>query len=204
MSKASKRKRAAKPPVEPAGSGPSSQALVGLGLALLVVVVVVLVAGGGAVGLPASGGPTAAPTGASLDTARVRTLEAAAKANPNDLESRIELGNLYYDAGRYTDAIIWYSQALALSPNDTNVRTDLATAYYYTDDVARAIEEGRKVLAIDKTKVQTLLNMGIWLTSQNPPNTTEAIADWQLVVNLYPGTDPAKQAQTLIDKYNKK
>jgi cytochrome c-type biogenesis protein CcmH/NrfG len=197
MSKASKRRRAAAPPVAPAAT------LVGLGLALLVVVVVVLVAGGGALGQPAAGGTAGTPSSASLDTARVRTLEAAAQANPKDAASRIELGNLYYDAGRYTDAIVWYSQALALNPNDTNVRTDLATAYYYTDDVARAIEEGRKVLAIDSTKVQTLLNMGIWLTSQTPPNTAEAIADWQLVVSLYPGTEPAKQAQTLIDKYKK-
>ena len=203
MSKAGKRKRAAAPPAEQAGAGPSSQALVGLGLALLVVVVVVMLAGGGAVAQPAAGGATATPAAASLDTARVTTLQAAAQANPKDVESRIELGNLYYDAGRYPDAITWYSQALALNPNDTNVRTDLATSYYYTGDITKAIEEGRKVLAIDGTKVQTLLNMGIWLTSQNPPNTTEAIADWQLVVSLYPGTDPAKQAQTLIDKYKK-
>jgi cytochrome c-type biogenesis protein CcmH/NrfG len=203
MSKASKRKRAATPPAEPAGAGPSSQALVGLGLALLVVVVVVLIAGGGALGQPPAGGSAATPATAALDTARVRTLEAAAQANTKDVESRIELGNIYYDAGRYTDAIIWYSQALALNPNDTSVRTDLATAYYYTNDVARAIEEGRKALAIDPNKVQTRLNMGIWLTSLNPPNTTEALQHWQVVVNLYPGTDPAKQAQAFIDKYKK-
>jgi tetratricopeptide (TPR) repeat protein len=203
MSKASKRRRAVNPPVAPAASGPSSQALVGLGLALLVVVVVVLIAGGGALGQPAASGTTSTPSSASLDTARVRTLETAAAANTNDLESRIELGNLYYDAGQFAAAIGWYSQTLALSPNDTNVRTDMATAYYYTDDVAKAIEEGRKVLAIDPNKVQTRLNMGIWLTSLNPPNTAEALQHWQVVINLYPGTDPAKQAQTLIDKYKK-
>ncbi|MDO9066550.1 MAG: tetratricopeptide repeat protein [Chloroflexota bacterium] len=173
----------------------------GLGLALLVVVVVVLVAGGGALGQPSTSGSAAAPTAASLDTARVRTLQAAAQANPKDVESRIELGNIYYDAGRYIEATGWYSQALALTPNDTNVRTDLATSYYYTGDTPRAIEEGRKVLAIDGTKVQTLLNMGIWLNSLSPPNTAEALKDWQLVVSLYPGTDVAKQAQGFIDKY---
>ena len=203
MSKASKRRRAATPPAAQSGAGPSSQALVGLGLALLVVVVVVMLAGGGGLGQPAAGGSAATPATASLDTARVSTLQAAAAANTNDLESRIELGNLYYDAGRYIEATGWYSQALGLNPNDTNVRTDLATAYYYTGDVTRAIEEGRKVLAIDGTKVQTLLNMGIWLTSQNPPNTAEALKDWQLVVSLYPGTDVAKQAQAFIDKYKK-
>ncbi len=203
MSKASKRRRAATPPVAQAGAGPSSQALVGLGLALLVVVVVVMLAGGGALGQPAAGGPAATPTAASLDTARVRTLEAAALANPKDVESRIELGNLYYDVGRFPEAIGWYAKALDLSPNNTDVRTDLATAYYYTGDVARAIDEGRKVLAIDPNKLQTRLNMGIWLTSLNPPNTAEALQHWQVVVNLYPGSDGAKQAQGFIDKYKK-
>ncbi len=203
MSRASKRKRAAAQPAVETETGPSSQALIGLGLALLVVVVVVMVAGGGALGQPAAGGTSAVPTTGTLDSARVSTLQAAAGANPKDIASRIELGNLYYDAGRYTDAIGWYTKALDLDPKNANVRTDLATAYYYTGDVTRAIEEGNKVLAIDSTKVQTLLNMGIWLTSQNPPNTAEALKDWQLVVNLYPGTDAAKQAQTFIDKYKK-
>ncbi len=203
MSKASKQRRAAAPQAEPAPAGPSTQALVGLGLALLVVVVVVLLAGGSGLGQPAAGGATATPAAASLDTARVNTLQAAAQANPKDLVSRIDLGNLYYDAGRYIEATGWYSQALALDPNDTNVRTDLATSYFYTGDTTRAIEEGNKVLAIDPNKIQTRLNMGIWLTSLNPPNTAEALKHWQIVVNLYPGSDGAKQAQGYIDKYKK-
>jgi cytochrome c-type biogenesis protein CcmH/NrfG len=203
MSKASKRRQAATRPAEPAAAGPSTQALIGLGLALLVVVVIVMLTGGSGFGQPAAGGSSATPAAASLDTARVNTLLAAAQANPKDVDSRVELGNIYYDAGRYVEATGWYSQALALNPNDTNVRTDLATSYFYTGDTTKAIEEGRKVLAIDGAKIQTLLNMGIWLTSQTPPNTTEALKDWQLVVTLYPGTDAAKQAQGFMDKYKK-
>jgi tetratricopeptide (TPR) repeat protein len=203
MSKASKRRRAASLPVEQAGAGPSTQALAGLGLALLVVVVVVMLAGGSGFGQPAATGSAATPAPASVDTAAVRTLEAAAQANPKDATSRIELGNLYYDSGRYVEATGWYSQALALTPNDTNVRTDLATAYFYLGETAKAIEEGRKVLAIDPNKIETRLNMGIWLTSLNPPNTAEALQHWQVVVNLYPGADVAKQAQSYIDKYKK-
>jgi cytochrome c-type biogenesis protein CcmH/NrfG len=203
MSKASKRRQAAAPQAEPAPAGPSTQALLVLGIALLVVVVVVLLTGGSGLGQPAAGGPTATPAAATLDTARVNTLRAAADANPKDIASRVDLGNLYYDAGRFGDAIIWYTQALLLDPSDTNVGTDLATSYFYSGDATRAIAEGNKVLAIDPNKVQTRLNMGIWLISLNPPNTTEALKHWQIVVNLYPGTDGAKQAQSYIDKYKK-
>lgn len=203
MSKASKRRQTAAPKAEPAAAGPSTQTLLVLGVALLVVVVVVMLTGGSGLGQPAAGGATATPAVASLDTARVNTLQAAAQANPKDLASRIELGNLYYDAGRYSDAIVWYTQALLLDPSNTNVGTDLATSYYYSGDATRAIAEGNKVLAIDPNKVQTRLNMGIWLISLNPPNTAEALKHWQIVVNLYPGTDVAKQAQGYIDKYKK-
>lgn len=208
MSKTTKRKSAVQrsSPSLSAPSGPSNQVLAGLGVALLVVVLVVLLAGGGLT-QPASpaGGGKAAPTAAApaLDTARVGKLEDALKTNPNDKAALIELGNLYYDADRFSEAISWYAKALELDPNNTDVRTDMATAYYYTGDVNRAIEEGRKVLAVDPNKVQARLNMGIWLISQTPPNTTEAIQNWQVVVNLYPGSDSAQQAQALIDKYKK-
>src|SRR5687767_12281052 len=45
---------------------------------------------------------------ASLDQARVQALESVAAQNPKDAEPRAQLGNLYFDAERYTDAIKWY------------------------------------------------------------------------------------------------
>lgn len=176
--------------------------LAGLGIALVVVVAVVLLAGGG---LPTgtSGGGQAAkgtPT-VGVNAARVATLENVLKGNPSDRASLIELGNIYYDAGLYGQAIPYYAKELETDPNNVNVRTDMATAYYYNGDTAKAIEEGRKVLAIEPNKIETRMNMGIWLTSLTPPNVPEAIQNWQVVVNLYPGTPQATQAQSLIAKY---
>jgi len=123
------------------------------------------------------------------------------KGSPTDKAALVELGNIYYDAEFYGQAIPYYARELELEPNNTNVRTDMATAYYYNGDTATAIAEGRKVLAIDPNKLQTRMNMGIWLSSITPPNLPEAIQNWQVVVNLYPGSPEATQAQTLIAKY---
>ena len=119
MGKASKRRLAAQraaPPPPPAG--PSGQLLAGLGIALVVVVIVVLVAGGGLgqVGTPAG---TSTSGSATLDTAQVKRLENAVKANPADTTSMIDLGNLYFDADLYEQAIPWYAKALEILPNST-------------------------------------------------------------------------------------
>jgi cytochrome c-type biogenesis protein CcmH/NrfG len=208
MSRASKRKqmRQATVPRQPEATGPSGMVLAGLGVALLVVVLVVLLAGGGLpAGGPAAGGQTAkaTPTAAGVDAARVTLLENVLKTNPTDKAALVELGNIYYDADLFSQAIPYYARELEVDPNNTNVRTDMATAYFYSGDTAKALEEGRKVLAIDPNKVQTRMNMGIWLTSLTPPNVPEAIQNWQVVVNLYPGSAEATQAQALIAQ-NKK
>jgi len=203
MSKASKRRRLLQPAAPPPVAGPSSQLLMGLVVALVVVVVVVLVAGGGGLGQGATAKSTATPAAAALDTARVRTLEAAVKANPQNKAAMVDLGNLYYDADRFPEAITWYSATLALDPNNTDVRTDMATAYFYSGDVARAIAEGRRVLEQEPTKVQAMMNMGVWLANQTPADTAGAIAWWRKVIALYPNTPDAKQAQEKIDQISK-
>lgn len=205
MSKASKRRRLQQAAVTESKEGPSNQVLMGLGLALLVVVIVVLVAGGGlGAGTPAgTPKPAATPAAAAVDAVRVRALEDAVKANPQNKAPMIELGNLYYDADRFPEAVKWYGAALELDPNNTDVRTDMATAYFYSGDVTRAIAEGRRVLEQAPTKVQALMNMGVWLANQTPPDTAGAIGYWQKVIALYPNTAESKQAQGLISTFSK-
>ena len=53
--------------------------------------------------------------------------------------ARAQLGDLYYDAGRYPEAIKWYEQSLTINPKDVNASTDLGVSYYYNKDTDRAI-----------------------------------------------------------------
>ena len=71
----------------------------------------------------------------------MQALEAVAKQNPNDTQSRVQLGNMFFDAEQYPQAIAWYEQAIALNPKDTNVSTDLGVAYYYTNQPDRALAQ---------------------------------------------------------------
>ena len=93
--------------------------------------------------------------------ARAGAADAWPRRIPRTSQSRVQLGNMFFDAEQYPQAITWYEQAIALNPADTNVSTDLGVAYYYTNQPDRALAQFDKSLAIDPKHIKTLLNVGI-------------------------------------------
>ena len=65
---------------------------------------------------PAAAGAPAAQQPPPLDQARVQALQTVAEKDPKNVESRVQLGNLFFDAEQYPQAIAWYEQAIALNP----------------------------------------------------------------------------------------
>src|SRR5438105_4183784 len=64
-----------------------------------------------------------APAPAVLDETKVQALENVASKDPKNAVARAQIGDLYYDAGRYPEAIKWYEQSYTLNPKDVNVST---------------------------------------------------------------------------------
>jgi cytochrome c-type biogenesis protein CcmH/NrfG len=137
---------------------------------------------------------TSAQQPAALDQAQVQALERVAEQNPKDAEPRAQLGNLYFDAERFTDAIKWYEAAVALEPRDANVSTDLGVAYYYTNQPDRAIAQLERSLSVDPKHTKTLLNLGI-VKAFGKQDLDGAAQAWQQVVALAPNS-PEGQAAT--------
>lgn len=133
-----------------------------------------------------------------LDQAKVDTFKNIADKEPSNSEARISLGNLYYDAERYEDAIKWYQEALKLKPNDVNVSTDLGVCYYSTSQPDKALEQFNRSLKIDPKHAKTLLNIGI-VKAFAKQDLDGALAAWQQVVQIAPNSPEAQQAQRGID-----
>jgi cytochrome c-type biogenesis protein CcmH/NrfG len=144
---------------------------------------------------PATGNTQAPPV---LDQDRVQALRNVADQNPKDAEPRVQLGNMYFDAERYTDAITWYEAAIALKPNDPNVSTDLGVAYYYTNQPDRAIAQFQKSLAADPKHTKTLLNMGI-VKAFGKQDLAGAAEAWQQVVAIAPNTPEGQAANKALE-----
>ena len=90
----------------------------------------------------------------------------------------IRAGNLYYDwmdgvdgppkAAYAKKAIAAYQEALALNPNNHDVRTDMAIAYMYDpDNSMQAIIQTNQVLEENPDHVQANFNKGIMLLRIN-------------------------------------
>jgi cytochrome c-type biogenesis protein CcmH/NrfG len=144
---------------------------------------------------PAGGGSAQAPL---LDDNRVQAMRTVAEQNPRDPQPRIELGNMYFDAERYTDAITWYEDALKLNPSDANVSTDLGVAYYYTNQPDKAVAQFERSLAVDPKHTKTLLNLGI-VKAFGKQDLDGAAAAWQQVVALAPDSPEGQAAKKALE-----
>jgi tetratricopeptide (TPR) repeat protein len=133
-----------------------------------------------------------------LDESRAAALKTKAQQNAADAATRVELANLYFDAGRYTDAIEWYQSALAIQPKDVNASTDLGIAYYYSNQPDRALAQFDKSLAIDPNHAKTLLNVGI-VRAFGKQDLKGAAEAFQKVVAVAPSSDEAKAAKQALD-----
>lgn len=136
----------------------------------------------------------AAPQAVPVDPARVKTLEEAAGKNPSDVQSRVQLGNIFFDAEQYPQAITWYEQAVKINPGDTNVSTDLGVAYYYVNQPDRALAQFEQSLKLDPKHVKTLLNVGI-VRAFGKQDLAGAGRAWQQVVDLAPDTPEGQAAK---------
>jgi len=147
---------------------------------------------------PAQAPDTPAPAPVVLDEAKVQALATVANKDPKNALARAQLGDLYYDAGRYPEAIKWYEASYALNPKDVNVSTDLGVSYYYNKETDRAIDQLQKSLAIDPSHAKTLLNLGVVKAfgKRDLKGATEA---WQKLVEVAPQTPEGQQARQALE-----
>jgi len=151
----------------------------------------------------AAPGPAPAAEGgrapaAPLDQNRAQELMAAAANAPADPAPRVQLGNLYFDAERYTESVEWYEQALRLKGDDANVSTDLGVAYYYTDQPDKAIQQFERSLQIDPKHTKTMLNMGI-VKAFGKQDLAGAAVAWQQVIAAAPQSPEAEAAKKALE-----
>ena len=152
----------------------------------------------------AAAAPAAQASGSSntraaiVDEAKVSALKSVAEKEPTNAKPRTELGNLYFDAERYDDAITWYEQAVKLSPNDPNLSTDLGVCYYYTNQPDKALARFDASLKLDPKHVKTLLNLGIVRAfgKQDLPGATKA---WEQVIAIDPNGPEGQAAKRALD-----
>jgi tetratricopeptide (TPR) repeat protein len=140
--------------------------------------------------------PSAADLKKAADSEAAPLLEQLKNAS-TDAGLLAKLGNIYYDAKQYPEAISYYERSLKSQPADTSVRTDLGTAYWYNGDADSAIAQFNQALSYDPTKADTLFNLGI-VKWQGKKDARGAVAAWQKLLDSNPGYAEKDKVQQLI------
>jgi len=135
---------------------------------------------------------------AVLDETQVNALKTVAEKETSNATPRVQLGNLYFDAERYDDAIKWYADALKLAPNDVNVSTDLGVSYYYSNQADKALAQFDKSLKLDPRHAKTLLNVGI-VKAFGKQDLDGAEAAWKQVLAIAPDSPEGQAAKRALD-----
>ena len=158
--------------------------------------------GTGSAPQPAASAPAAATSASQapppFNESRAAALKATAERNPTDAETRVQLGNLYFDGERYADATRWYEDALKVDPKNVNASTDLGIAYYYSNQPDRALAQFDESLAMDPKHSKTLLNVGI-VRAFAKQDLDGAEKAWQRVLDVAPDSPEAAVAKKGLD-----
>lgn len=132
----------------------------------------------------------------------VRILDRASAVKKEDFDVLAGLGNAHFDLGYFgknttelTLARDLYTQALALHPNDAEVRTDLGLTYFLVDppDDETAVQEFRKSLKSDPKHAKTLEFMIQSLVRQN------RLTDAESYLSQLRAVDPSDEAITGLE-----
>jgi tetratricopeptide (TPR) repeat protein len=135
-----------------------------------------------------------AQTKAPFDESRAAALKSKADSDKSDAATRVQLGDLYFDAERYSEAGTWYEAALAIDPRNVNASTDLGIVYYYMNQADRALAQFDRSLAIDPSHTKTLLNVGI-VRAYGKQDLAGAAQAWQKIVDAAPDSPEARMAR---------
>jgi tetratricopeptide (TPR) repeat protein len=97
---------------------------------------------------------------------RADAARAALAKDSTNFEARIELANVLYDTGNWSDAIIHYKSAERLDPKRSTTVVDLGVCYYNLGRFAQAESLFQHALTLDPHQAVAMFNLGIMAESR--------------------------------------
>jgi len=154
----------------------------------------------GAGSLPVTATAAAGSTAAAPALANEQELQGwrnILATDPKNLRANVELANRLYDAGRYSESVPYYQQAVTLDPKNVSVSTDYATALYYAGRADEALAQLDRSLALDPKHGPTLFNIGV-VKRDARHDVKGAIAVWERLLASVPDYPDAAKVRTMI------
>jgi len=143
------------------------------------------------------GAPPSAERMKHMADEQAKPLLAQLADEPSNPELLAKIGNIYYDAQQFQEAISYYDRSLKVDPRNANVRTDRGTAYFYLGDSDRAITELENVVKTDPKHAQTMFNLGM-IKWQAKGDAKGAVQSWEQLLKAVPDYPDRGKVEQLI------
>ena len=122
--------------------------------------------------------------------------------DPHNMAAIIALGNAYFDAGQWKQAIRNYEQALLLDPSNADVITDMGTCYRNLGMPERAIAEYERALKSEPAHQNALFNLGV-VYGYDRKDYASAIRYWEQLLHVSPKHPRADYLQATMAQFKK-
>lgn len=165
---------------------------------ILIVFLAIIVVSGGAIyvaGPPSSDSGQPQPMAMESPDAsgqireRIARLEKMIAADPNNLNTLIDLGNSYYDIDEPKQSVDYYERALAINPDIPPVLVDCGVMYKELGQVDKALEMFNRAVKVDPKFPQAYFNIGAVLRMEKGDK-EGAVKAWKKYLELEPNVDP--------------
>jgi tetratricopeptide (TPR) repeat protein len=138
----------------------------------------------------------------------LQSLEQAARDNPGDAHSQLNLANRLMDMRMYPRAIDTYRKYLELNPSNPDARVDMAVCYFQLAGVdtshagaltRSALAEMTEALKINPKHQIAMLNLGIVNLQLGDVKTSQ---EWfRKCIDTDPKTESAQKAKQLLNQH---
>lgn len=129
----------------------------------------------------------------SMADQRAAPLLEKLKAEPNNSDLLIQVGNIYKASHQFKVAADMYDKALHVDPKNVPIRTEMASCLYYSGDVDGAISQLQQTLRYDPKDVNSLFNLGLFKW-QGKQDGNGALIAWQQLLKSNPQLSAERKA----------
>ncbi len=137
-----------------------------------------------------------------VDSQLEADLKAKAEADPNDIASRQQLGQMYLKATLYQDAISWFQQILDISPSNLDALLAIGVAEYQSNMYTEAETHWRRAAELAPDVAEPWYNLGFLYMAQTPPNIDQANECWNKVLEVAPDSEMAAAVRSHQSRMN--
>jgi tetratricopeptide (TPR) repeat protein len=136
-----------------------------------------------------------------IDASVADSFRSTAEANPSDPVAAVAYANYLANTGELSSAIVWYEKAIALAPEDANLRLDFARSLTAGDMHGDAELQFLKSIELAPGNPEAHYYLAELYYAMNPRRSVDAINEYERTIGLAPDSYIGQRARERLIEF---